>query len=139
MVVIGGIIFSDISVRHAHSGLEQLLVPAALVWPLNLCLESRCQKKRSVEKSFLSLSCSAVYLERVIPQDSSVVVFLFQRNPSAPSQQHKVGGGLLGCSQKPWSAGMAGNVCWQCFISDFGSNSFYQSSGSPDNAIGEGF
>lgn len=131
---------SDISIRHAPSGLEQLLVPAALVWPLNLlCLESRCQKKRSVEKSFLSLSCSAVYLERVIPQDSSVVVFLFQRNPSAPSQQHKVGGGLLGCSQKPWSAGMAGNVCWHCFISDFGSNSFYQSSGSPDSAIGEGF
>lgn len=50
---------SDISIRHAHSGLEQLLVPAALVWPLNLCLESRCQKKRSVEKfPLFKLFCS---------------------------------------------------------------------------------
>lgn len=42
-----------ISVRHTHSGLKQLLVPAALAWPLNCVVfgkqmpEKKCVKKVS--------------------------------------------------------------------------------------------
>lgn len=42
-----------ISVRHTHSGLKQLLAPAALAWPLNCVVfgkqmpEKKCVKKVS--------------------------------------------------------------------------------------------
>lgn len=123
-----------ISVRHTRSGLKHLLVPAAVAWPLN-CVVFRKQmpEKKYVDKSFPSLICSPENLETVIPQDrscSSCRETPLHHSISTKSWR------LLECSQKLWSARMAGSLCWYWFVSDLGSNSLYQNSGSPANARG---